>query len=553
MPEVDEIGIRGVPKGSKLMVLGDWYRKAGQEWRVVCYFHNQEKGDFRKSLPIDYLPALTPGKIFPMTSIENKAQGWTETIKLPKQDNWQRLCFRDLPNSLRRAQEFSSQLADCSIFKITTIEKVYWLPVTEMARMLFFHSAEVARAAVNQGNTWQLGKAWKEGWTGEVKLSSNIPVRYLNSLQFRKFFIWLFFFPEVEESFGSIFQNINRYTKLSNNSERWTFDFNPPDLSHCELSFSGFTGTESENNHVYIREIRSVSGLKPPDIATIIFSHPDDKILLEDKLKERNESKSALNIKPSVNIRELDPDNRPKASMSRYTIKLNRSGLNFEVDIDTRRSPRHVNVLPKNIESDLLDEIEEQTPVELGSLLEGSDQGKGVRADVDNLDPTDLIDAPEKIVFFQEMLDKLKETHGWKIESKIGDVPQMRCRTQHLVNNRPRRYCHAVIARDQKTSIQVLEIELTNKTKKDGTEETESLSTLFFRAGDTKSTYLGILDELMTSYKDEGLNAMSWKRSYITENTSVREYLGHPDNKIKSEQDALDSWIERAAQKVIGM
>ncbi|MFA0813676.1 hypothetical protein [Microbulbifer epialgicus] len=134
-----------------------------------------------------------------------------------------------------------------------------------------------------------------------------------------------------------------------------------------------------------------------------------------------------------------------------------------------------------------------------------------MRAEVDNFDPPDLIDAPEKIVFFQEMLQKLKEIHGWKVESKIGDVPQMRCRTQHLVNNRPRRYCHAVIARDQKTSIQVLEIELTNKTKKDGTKESESLSTLFFRAGDTKSTYLGILDELMTSYKDEGLNAMNWK------------------------------------------
>ncbi|MCO1336618.1 Tn7-like element transposition protein TnsE [Microbulbifer sp. OS29] len=553
MSEIDEIGIRGVPKGSKLMVLGDWYRKAGQEWRVVSYFQNQEKGYFRKSLPIDCLPALTPGKIFPMTSVENKAQGWTETIKLPEQNSWQRVCFRNLPNSLRRAQGFSSQFDDCFIYKINTSEKVYWLPVSELARMLFFHSAEVARAAVNQGNTWQLGKAWKEDWTGEVKLSSNIPVRYLNSLQFRKFFIWLFFFPEVEKSFGSIFQNINRYTKLSNNSERWTFDFNPPDLSHCEFSFAGFTGREFENNHVYIREIRYVSGLKPPDIDTINFPHPDDKLLLEDKLKERNESKSALKIKPLVNISELDPDNRPKASIKRYMIKLSRSGLNFEVEIDTRRSPRHVNVLPHNIDSDLLDEIEEQTSEELGSLLEGSDQGKGVRVDVDNLDPPDLIDAPEKIVFFQEMLDKLKDKHGWKIESKIGDVPQMRCRTQHLVDNRPRRYCHAVIEKDQKTFIQILEIELTNKTKKDGTEESESLSTLFFRAGDTKSTYLDILDELMTSYKDEGLAAMSWKRNYISEYTSIQEYLAHPDNKIISENDALNSWVERAAQKIIGM
>jgi hypothetical protein len=151
------------------------------------------------------------------------------------------------------------------------------------------------------------------------------------------------------------------------------------------------------------------------------------------------------------------------------------------------------------------------------------------------------------------MLQKLEEEHGWQIESKTGDVPKKRCRSQHLVGGRPRRYCHAVIKRDKSTTIQILEIELTSKPKKDGALEAESLSTLFFRAGDISVTFQRILDELMTAYKDEGLNAMSWKRQFISGNTSVREYLGHPDNKIKNEQDALDSWVARAAEKVIGM
>jgi hypothetical protein len=46
---------------------------------------------------------------------------------------------------------------------------------------------------------------------------------------------------------------------------------------------------------------------------------------------------------------------------------------------------------------------------------------------------------------------------------------------------------------------------------------------------------------------------MSWKRNFIAQNTSVREYLGHPDNKIKSESDALESWVARAAEKIKGM
>jgi hypothetical protein len=101
--------------------------------------------------------------------------------------------------------------------------------------------------------------------------------------------------------------------------------------------------------------------------------------------------------------------------------------------------------------------------------------------------------------------------------------------------------------------IQVLEIELTSKAKKDGTKESESLSTLFFRCSDTATTYQSILDELMMSYKDGGLNAMTWKKQSISSMTNIRKYLGHPENKIKSEQDALASWVARAAETVLGM
>lgn len=552
MAEIDEIGIRGIPEESKLLVLGDWYRKPGWDWKVVCYFYSQELGNFRKALPVDLLPALTTGTVFPRASFENKAQGWTETVKLPEQSEWQKVRYSDLPVSLQRAQEYSDQFENCVLYRIAANDKVYWLPASELARMLFFHSSEVVRAAVNQGNTWQLGKAWSEDWIGEVELSSNIPVRYMNSLQYRKFFAWLFFDSAVESSFGSIFQAINHGSTFSNGAERWTFDFNYPDISHCEISLAGFTGRESEENQVFIREIRSIAGIKSPELDVVYFSHPDDDILLEKELDGNDGDKPPSKGKIPVNIKELDPDNRPKASKRRHLVKMGRIGINFDVELDTRRSPRLVKALPPKIEPDL-DELQEQTPEELASLQQGSDKGRGPRADVDNLDPPDLVDAPEKIVLFQAMLDMLEEQYGWKIDSQMGDVPKKRCRSQHLVGDRPRRYCHAVIVRDETTNIQVLEIELTSKTKKDGAEELESLSTLFFRAPDTHSTYLNILDELMTAYREEGLNAMSWKRKYIAKNTSVREYLGHPDNKIKSEQDALVSWVARAAEKVIGM
>ena len=317
MSEVDEIGIRGIPKESKLLLLGDWYQKPGREWRVVCYFYNKDLGNIRKSLPIDLLPALISGVVFPRTSTENKAQGWTETVMLPRQNSWEKTSFRDLPSTLKRAYGLAGQFDHCVMYRIKIDEKVYWLPISEVARMLFFHSSEVVRAAVYQGNTWQLGKSWSENWVGKVELSANIPVRYMNSLQYRKFFSWLFFDSDTQDSFGSIFKSINQDSIIENGADRWTFDFTPPDLSHCEISFAGYTGRESEENQIFIREIRSVSGLKSPDLDIVYFSHPDDELLISKK-PEDNEENPKPPSKPPGNIKELDPDKNPKSSRKRH-------------------------------------------------------------------------------------------------------------------------------------------------------------------------------------------------------------------------------------------
>lgn len=544
MGELDEIGIRGIPKGSKLILLGDWYRKSGADWRIVCYFLYQEKETFRKSLPVDLLPTLAAGTTFPRETTEIEKQPWTGTFKLPNQSEWKKLRYHDLPQSLKRANKYSEELENGVVYRFDVDGTIYWLPAIELARMLFSHSSEVTRAAVYQGNTWQLGKSSQVGWKGEVELSSNVPVRYLNSLQFRRFFTWLFFVPEAANSFGSIFSYINRSTRDIDGAERWTFDFIPPDLSNCEISYAGFRDGTFEKDLIYIREIRSLSGVQSPDLETVDFSHPDDEIVLQaDESDPDSDDKPNRTNKPTVKINELDPENRPQMKNKRHLIKVGKTGFNFDVELDLRRSPRHVRMLPPGIEPDL-DDIQEQPQEEIASLQEGSDQGTGPRADVDNLEQPELIEMPEKMVFFQTMLEQLEEKYGWQVLSQMGDVPKMRCRSAHLVDGRVRQYCHTIVQRDETTTVQILEIELTAE---------ESLSTLFFRASDTDTTYQLILDELMRRNKESGLNAMSWKRKYNSESTAVTGYLGHPEKKIKSEEDALSSWVARAAERIIGL
>ncbi|MDP5147507.1 hypothetical protein ORI98_13775 [Shewanella sp. ULN5] len=542
MSELDGIGIRGIPKGSKLILLGDWYRKFGGGWHVVCYFWHDKKYTIRKSLPIDMLPTLTAGTKYPRELIDNIAQGWTGSFQAPNIRFWHKCRYGDIPRSLHRAEQYAEQVDNSIVYRLDSAGRTYWLPAIELARMLFFHSAEVARASVYQGNTWQLGKSSEHGWIGEIELSSNIPVRYLNSLQFRKFFTWLFFVSEAEKSFCSIFEQINRTAREIDNGERWTFDFSPPDLGNCEISYAGFTGGEF-NDQIYIREIRSISGLQSPELDIVFFSHPDDELFVQSESEDKNNECNLLPNKPPVNIKELDPEGKPKASKKRYFIKMGRAGFNFDVEPDLRRSPRHIKALPQNIKPELGDN-QELSEEEMASLQEGKDNGKGVCADVDNLDPPQLIEAPEKLVFFQLMLEQLESKYQWKIDYQMGDVPKQNCRSAHLIDGRPRQYCHVIIQRDDTTTVQILEIELTKE---------ESLSTLFFRMKSGGPIYQKILDELMSRDKEKGLNAMSWKRQSNSLNTSFCVYLGHPDNKIKNEGDALEVWVARVAEKILSL
>lgn len=524
------------------MMIGDWFRKPGKGWHVTCYFTNAENQIIRKGVPVDLLPALTTGTTYPRTSTENKAKGYTGTFGLPEMSNWYKCQYSDLPSSLKRLYEVSDQIDNQVLFRIEDSIRTYWLPISELARMLYFQSSEVVRAAVYEGNTWQLAKATEEDWIGKIELSSNVPLSYLNSIQFRKFFAWLMFNDSVEDSFGSIFTHLNRETQLLDSSERWTFDFDPPDLGGVEMSWVGYTGSVelNEKHHCYIREIRGLAGLPAPNLDSIWFSHPDDTLFIEgdQDSNDPDEPKPPKPRKPQGEPNTIDPDNPPKGNKRRYLLKVTSSGFHFDTEIDLRRSPRQVNALPKGEIPDLEEEQEDDSPV---GLEEGEMDGKNRRGDVNNLEEKDPVEAPEKIALFQSMLEELAKQHPWEVTSEIGEVPKMRCRSAHLVEGRARKYCYAKVVRDETTVVHVIEIELTKN---------ESLSTFFFRAKNADSVRTTILESLMTSDSLLNHKSMQWKRKINAESTISRYYLEHPDKKVLSDAEALESWVVRAADRI---
>ncbi|MEQ1543620.1 Tn7-like element transposition protein TnsE [Methyloglobulus sp.] len=525
---MSQITFTNIPKGSKLILMGDFFRTPGEDWRVTCYFLANRNKPFRKAMPVDLLPALSVGSIYPRATDVNAAHGYRGRFVIPNGYQWDQLQYHDLPKSLQRLNEYEGQLKNQNIYRISVADKVFWLPTLELARRLHFHSAELVRTAFLQANTLSLARATLESWVGRVDFTSNIPLSYMNSQEYRKYFAWLLFDQEAQNSFCSIFKHLNRESRFDNQVERWSFNFSPPAMAGCEISWVGYTGTDSEQNHYYIREILAIAALPSPPVNRVWFSHPDDVLVLNEEGVGNNKEKSGKKV---VQPKQIDPVQASIASQKRYLLEINRAGLHFDTDIELKRSSRRVQIYPKDEET-ALDSMDVEETV---GITEGKIAGTLPRADIDLLKERELIEAPEKMKFFSRMLEGLKEFNEWDYQVKLGTVPQCNCRTAHLIDGRKRQYSHVMLQRDSDTMVHILEIEL---------KQDESLSTLLFRSNAVEDSLELILDGLMR-------NSIKWDRGIIAEQTTARHYLDHPDRKIKSEDDALTSWVARASQKIV--
>jgi hypothetical protein len=536
------VSITQIPDGSKLMLIGDWFQNPGGDWQVVCYFKEASGSYFRKPLPIDLLPALTVGKTYPLTEAVNHKTGFTSAFVLPKQDTWELVTYAEMPQSLQKKhllKEFEGQIEHQLIYKIQLEEYTMWLPLNEFARMLLFQSAEIVRTLALEGNTYQLAKAEMNDWVGKITFGSHVPLNFINSLEYRKFFAWLMFDDSANKSFGSIFSLINSESKQTKNSRRWTFNFTPPNVENSSITWSGYTGLQSkgEGHHRYVSEIRTISGVPTPELNEIEFEHPEDNINLEgDKENDSQENNNKKPSNPVVNPQKIDGSSAPRSKGKRYTININRAGFHFETHLDLRRSPRNVRILPKGIQPEL-DENQEDDTV---CVTQSKNTGKNARADIDKLEEPSPIKSSVKLQLFEIMLETLAIESGWELCVENDDVPKMNCRSAHLVDGKPRQFCYAKIKLSTELTIFAIEIELQAK---------ETLSTLFYRSN--TPIYEQILNDLMSSNSERKQKAMQWNREEIKSITQSDCFLGHPDKKNLNEEEINQSWSIRAKHKIL--
>ena len=224
------------------------------------------------------MPALAIGRTYGNGNI-SPVRGWEGDNVLPQQNAWSLVTIAEVPDvfftspkgcaNIFRNREVLSQ----KVFRIADGKKFIWIPALEIARFFLLKTVVNTRYAFYEGNLNAMASIFKKDEKLIIKLDRRYPKKLLDNNAHQEYLAWLILDESAKKSFSSIFAK--RITESIGTPllAKWTFNFEPFDLSGTRLYWRG----EKLGSDYYVREIISASNIKSTvPYNTVYISHPND-------------------------------------------------------------------------------------------------------------------------------------------------------------------------------------------------------------------------------------------------------------------------------------
>ncbi|WP_420389989.1 Tn7-like element transposition protein TnsE [Marinobacter sp.] len=261
--------IKGVKANSRVKEIGSVYRRrGGSDWRINIKL---DPGQGKKNFSISQL-ALMPRRRVLNATEHFKPAGYPWTIHIEDATAWSHRRIRECP--IRNVSEQEDRDQWCFSFESDGIE--FFLPQIELARVLFFHYAYMARLAMipnglNEEFDIQPGDD-PDKTEIHILPTSTLPLKARGNNEQRRLLAWVLLDEEARRSFSSIAQHQLREGKERNGHRVWKFRFDPPALPNVELSVRGQFHKESQVFFVY--EVYSAENLSTRSSKVVEFFDP---------------------------------------------------------------------------------------------------------------------------------------------------------------------------------------------------------------------------------------------------------------------------------------
>jgi len=525
---VDNVRISGIPNKSKLRYLGNCFKSEYTDgtWKISAKY---EQGPLRpvKRLDFGMLPFLALHREYNKDANPRfESHGYRAEFTLPSVAMWKRRQLVDCPLVHDQYTPPENQFQRCFHFSSGGYD--IWLPALELARILFFASAYMARLSFQpNGLDHSFLVTKKSAGVTEITMlpGANFSKYYFQREAYRAHLSWLLINPELRISFDSIYKNRIQNQIEASNSVRWVFDFDPPDISGCALIVRGRRDAKAKQFFVY--EVMELSGIRSGIEGEVDFIHPDVRDSAGDPTKGTGER-----FRPTHAEMDLDAEKDASVDNHHFIAPTPAVGLLFRKPIKTRIVKKGHRITGRGREA------EEEGPSVIASILEGIDSGSLPQADISQLETNiDTSDLEEKFSLFNNLIRLLAETESLEvISANTLRLPEIGRCLMYLNENGSRRHYKCVVVRLADGRIRhILEVDTSDAKK--------ALATKILEFRDQRRVVDGLHMIMGRLVK----RSLLWPQKTIAEYCRYNRSVPHPSSKIPGciDREALAHWRDR--------
>lgn len=247
---------KGIGDNSTIREIGSIFRlRNSSDWHInIKLTPNQKKMHFG----ISQIPVLARRRVLNSTE-DVRPAGFLSNITIENTRAWKAELIKSCPIPVVSKADDANQW--CFLFEHNGIR--YYLPQLELARVLFFHHAYIARLSLNHNGLTEdfdvqqfdkLGKALVN-----ILPTSTLPLYARADHALRRVLAWILLDGDARRSYESIARYQLQDGYDTEKYRLWCFQFDPPLLESTDLTFRGHYDQNSKVFFIY--EVYGVSGL----------------------------------------------------------------------------------------------------------------------------------------------------------------------------------------------------------------------------------------------------------------------------------------------------
>lgn len=513
--------IKNFPEDAKITFLGEIFKfNHLKSWNIKLGIHADSELSVKHSR-LSNLPAFARGRCLNPSDGQCRKGGYKININIQSNEAWK---VKIDPKNRGYYFEFafnkgSEQNPDLLHIRI---------PQIELARVLFFHNAYLARNCIDQGilaREFFIDPLDTTTTVIHVLPHRTFPLGQFNNEGIRRLLSWILLDKNARQSYESIAHYFKLEAKQFEEKTSWHFHFKPPKLIDFSLQMIG--RFDPRTNEYIVFEIIDLHNIKTSLPPKILYESPEFKSGKSTSAGGGSSGSNQGGDDPSI-----DDDVEGDSNSKLVQIKIPQTSLNFSNPSETRKVVKK----KKKGGSSGHDDMDEYEEVGVGTN-EPTINGNGPQGEFNGLDDESDVIAlyMQRFDAFKLLVKQLTLKHHLKFEEKLHYLQKVgRSQLHRTLDGNKRCLLEVKLLIDNSWYV-ILEIDTSDNLK--------PLSTLVVQTNNINEWTNKFPDILKKIVK----KSLRWPSTEYFQDLGITYTLNHPKHLVEltESDEEFSGWLQR--------